>query len=69
MTNSSKPVLAGRRPISVMELEYFYLHGVVPNVASPESDVANTIRYRRRKGTASMLEQWRGMSLAGWHGV
>lgn len=36
---------------------YRTLHGVVPNVASPRADVANTIRYRRRKGTASMLEQ------------
>ncbi len=36
---------------------YRTLHGVVPKVASPRADVANTIRYRRRKGTASMLEQ------------
>ena len=36
---------------------YRSLHGVAPNVASPRADVANTIRYRRRKGTASMLEQ------------
>jgi hypothetical protein len=36
---------------------YRGLHGVVPRVASPRAEVANTIRYRRRKGTASMLEQ------------
>src|SRR6185312_1732049 len=36
---------------------YRPLHGVVPKVASPRSEVANTIRYRRRKGTAAMLEQ------------
>lgn len=36
---------------------YRGLHGVVPKVSSPRADVANTIRYRRRKGTAAMLEQ------------
>jgi hypothetical protein len=36
---------------------YRALHGVAPRVASPRAEVANTIRYRRRKGTASMLEQ------------
>ncbi|WP_396957664.1 hypothetical protein [Nitrosomonas sp.] len=36
---------------------YRSLRGEVPDVASPRADVANTIRYRRRKGTASMLEQ------------
>jgi hypothetical protein len=36
---------------------YRTLHGVVPAVASPRADVANTIRYRRRKGTVSVLEQ------------
>lgn len=36
---------------------YRPLHGVAPNVASPRAEVANTIRYRRRKGTALMLEQ------------
>jgi hypothetical protein len=33
------------------------LHGVAPHISSPRADVANTIRYRRRKGTAAMLEQ------------
>lgn len=36
---------------------YRSLHGVAPDVASPRADVANTIRHRRRKGTAAMLEQ------------
>lgn len=44
---------------------YRGLHGVVPNVASPRADVANTIRYRRRKGTASMLEQL-ARDVTGW---
>jgi hypothetical protein len=44
---------------------YRTLHGVVPNVASPRADVANTIRYRRRKGTASMLEQL-ARDVTGW---
>ena len=44
---------------------YRTLHGVVPNVASPRADVANTIRYRRRKGTASMLEQM-AHDVTGW---
>lgn len=36
---------------------YRALHGVVPKISSPRAEVANTIAYRRRKGTASMLEQ------------
>jgi hypothetical protein len=36
---------------------YRALHGVTPAVASPRAEVANTIAYRRRKGTALMLEQ------------
>ena len=36
---------------------YRPLHGVTPAVASPRAEVANTIAYRRRKGTAAMLEQ------------
>ncbi len=36
---------------------YRPLHGVAPAVASPRAEVANTIAYRRRKGTAAMLEQ------------
>jgi hypothetical protein len=44
---------------------YRTLHGVVPQVASPRADVANTIRYRRRKGTVSVLEQLAG-DVTGW---
>lgn len=44
---------------------YRSLHGVAPNVASPRADVANTLRYRRRKGTASMLEQL-ARDVTGW---
>jgi hypothetical protein len=44
---------------------YRSLHGVAPSVASPRADVANTIRYRRRKGTASMLEQL-ARDVTGW---
>jgi hypothetical protein len=36
---------------------YRPLHGVSPKIASPRAEVANTIAYRRRKGTALMLEQ------------
>jgi hypothetical protein len=36
---------------------YRPLHGVAARVASPRAEVANTIAYRRRKGTALMLEQ------------
>ena len=36
---------------------YRPLHGVAAAVASPRTEVANTIGYRRRKGTAAMLEQ------------
>ena len=44
---------------------YRPLHGVVPKVASPRAEVANTIRYRRRKGTASVLEQL-ARDVTGW---
>lgn len=33
------------------------LHGSVPGISLPRAEVANTIGYRRRKGTAVMLEQ------------
>lgn len=36
---------------------YRPLHGVAAAVSSPRAEVANTIAYRRRKGTAAMLEQ------------
>ncbi len=44
---------------------YRTLHGGVPAVASPRADVANTIAYRRRKGTATMLEQM-ARDVTGW---
>ena len=44
---------------------YRTLHGVVPRVASPRAEVANTIRYRRRKGTVSVLEQL-AADVTGW---
>ncbi|HET8660171.1 MAG TPA: hypothetical protein VFM55_14375, partial [Micromonosporaceae bacterium] len=44
---------------------YRPLHGVVPRVASPRAEVANTVRYRRRKGTAAMLEQL-ARDVTGW---
>jgi hypothetical protein len=44
---------------------YRTLHGVVPKVASPRAEVANTIRFRRRKGTVSVLEQL-AHDVTGW---
>jgi hypothetical protein len=44
---------------------YRTLHGVVPRVASPRAEVANTIGYRRRKGTVSVLEQL-ARDVTGW---
>jgi hypothetical protein len=44
---------------------YRVLHGVVPDVASPRAEVANTVAYRRRKGTASVLEQL-ARDVTGW---
>lgn len=44
---------------------YRTLHGNIPDVVSPRADVANTIRYRRRKGTPTMLEQL-AHDVTGW---
>ena len=44
---------------------YRTIHGVAPAVSSPRAEVANTIAYRRRKGTASMLEQL-ARDVTGW---
>ena len=44
---------------------YRALHTVVPKVSSPRAEVANTIAYRRRKGTASSLEQL-ARDVTGW---
>lgn len=48
--------LVGYRPV----------HGVVPRIASPRAAIANTIAYRRRKGTAAVLEQ-AARDVTGWH--
>lgn len=42
------------------------LHGVAPKVSSPRAEVAHTIAYRRRKGTAAMLEQL-ARDVTGWN--
>jgi hypothetical protein len=44
---------------------YRPLHGVVEKVASPRAEVANTIAYRRRKGTALVMEQL-AADVSGW---
>ncbi len=44
---------------------YRTIHGVAPKVASRRAEVANTIAYRRRKGTASVLEQL-ARDVTGW---
>ena len=44
---------------------YRTLHGVVPKVASPRAEVGHTIALRRRKGTATMLEQL-ARDVTGW---
>jgi hypothetical protein len=41
------------------------LHSVAPKITSPRAEVANTIGYRRRKGTAAMLEQL-ARDVTGW---
>jgi hypothetical protein len=44
---------------------YRPLNGVIPQIASPRVEVANTIGYRRRKGTASVLEEL-AHAVTGW---
>jgi hypothetical protein len=44
---------------------YRTLHGVAPAVVSRRAEVAHTIAYRRRKGTASVLEQL-ARDVTGW---
>lgn len=44
---------------------YRPLHGVAPRVASPRAEVANVIAYRRRLGTALVLEQL-ARDVTGW---
>jgi hypothetical protein len=45
---------------------YHTLHGVTSETRSPRADVANSLHYRRRKGTAAMLEPL-VRSVTGWH--
>jgi hypothetical protein len=44
---------------------YRTLHSSVASVASPRAEVANTIAYRRRKGTLSVIEQL-ARDVTGW---
>src|SRR5438067_5678664 len=44
---------------------YRALHDVVPKIVSQRAEVAHTIGYRRRKGTAAMLEQL-ARDVTGW---
>jgi len=44
---------------------YRTLYGLTAKIGSPRAEVANTIAYRRRKGTASMLEQL-ARDVTGW---
>jgi hypothetical protein len=44
---------------------YRTIKGVPTAISSPRAEVANTIAYRRRKGTASMLEQL-ARDVTGW---
>lgn len=45
---------------------YRALHTNVPNVGIPRAEVAHTIAFRRRKGTATMLEQL-ARDVTGWN--
>jgi hypothetical protein len=45
---------------------YRTLHNVVPKIGSQRSEVAHTIGFRRRKGTAAMLEQL-ARDVTGWN--
>ena len=44
---------------------YRTIKGIPAKISSPRAEVANTIAYRRRKGTASMLEQL-ARDVTGW---
>src|SRR3954463_15575257 len=44
---------------------YRTLYGLTDKIGSPRAEVANTIAYRRRKGTASVLEQL-ARDVTGW---
>ena len=44
---------------------YRTLNGVIPQISSPRAEVANTIGFRRRKGTATVLEEL-ARTVTGW---
>lgn len=44
---------------------YRPLHGVAPSISSPRAEVAHSIAFRRRKGTALMLEEL-AQDVTGW---
>ena len=64
-TSSSRPRAPWAAPYIGDLVGYRVIHGVVPEVASPRAEVANTIAYRRRKGTAAVLEQL-ARDVTGW---
>lgn len=45
---------------------YRSVHDVAPQVGSPRAEVAHTIGFRRRKGTAAVIEQL-ARDVTGWH--
>ena len=45
---------------------YRALHAVAPNISSSRAEVAHTMAYRRRKGTAAVLEQL-ARDVTGWN--
>ena len=45
---------------------YRTLHNVVPKIGNQRAEVAHTIAFRRRKGTAAMLEQL-ARDVTGWN--
>jgi len=47
---------------------YRPLNGTSPNVSSPRADVANTIGYRRRKGTLGVIEKL-AYDVTGWPAI
>ena len=55
----------GRARTSATCIGYRTLYGRADEIGSPRAEVAHTIAYRRRKGTASMLEQL-ARDVTGW---
>ena len=71
-TISSRPAQIGWSPYIGDLIGYRGLHDldglrkVAPGISSPRAEVANTIGYRRRKGTVVALEQL-ARDVTGWH--